>query len=531
MIAVSMRLLAGQYHATPWGRHVNEGEVEWPPSPWRLLRLLLATWHNKATRLVEEPVMRRLVDRLAADLPEYRLPAITLTHTRHYMPLYNSCRDDKTAKVFDTFACVDRDASVGILWPNACLEEDETRALEIIVPMIGYIGRAESWVEMSLVSDLPAGYPCRAVATEGQEDSEETVRLLAPLAPTAFSAWKSTTSAGGNGRSKKLQVPSGIWEALHAETADLRSAGWSDPPGSRWVVYHRPRSACDVRPPVRSASRQVACPTVARFAVTSTVAPTFVNGVSFAEKLHRTLVRLSCRQSQDGTPLPVFTGRSAEGEPLAGHSHIYVLWEANDTRRRSISHVTLYAPMGYTPEARAVLDELRLLYGRKGHDIQLVSIGVGQPQDFAGIKLAAGQSPLFETSRVWCSRTPFVPTRHPKTYKDGRPKLDESGLQVGSPVQDLARLLELQGFPRPTITAMDGTPLAGRETRWLDFRTTRYDGEGRKGGTVGHGFRLEFREPVAGPVALGYGAHFGLGTFWPEEVLTAIAPVLEEVLA
>ena len=29
--------------------------------------------------------------------------------------------------------------------------------------------------------------------------------------------------------------------------------------------------------------------------------------------------------------------------------------------------------------------------------------------------------------------TPFVPTRHPKSYNDGRPKTDESGLQIGSP--------------------------------------------------------------------------------------------------
>jgi len=27
----------GRYHANPWGRHVNEGAVELPPSPWRPL--------------------------------------------------------------------------------------------------------------------------------------------------------------------------------------------------------------------------------------------------------------------------------------------------------------------------------------------------------------------------------------------------------------------------------------------------------------------------------------------------------------
>ncbi|MFH1303100.1 MAG: type I-U CRISPR-associated protein Csb2, partial [Planctomycetota bacterium] len=47
MIAIEMKFPTGKLHATPWGRHVNEGAVEWPPSPWRFLRALLAVWHHK----------------------------------------------------------------------------------------------------------------------------------------------------------------------------------------------------------------------------------------------------------------------------------------------------------------------------------------------------------------------------------------------------------------------------------------------------------------------------------------------------
>ena len=32
---------AGRYHATAWGRNVNEGDPEWPPSPFRLARALM----------------------------------------------------------------------------------------------------------------------------------------------------------------------------------------------------------------------------------------------------------------------------------------------------------------------------------------------------------------------------------------------------------------------------------------------------------------------------------------------------------
>ena len=38
MLAIKFTFTANRYHATQWGRHVNEGVPEWPPSPWRILR-------------------------------------------------------------------------------------------------------------------------------------------------------------------------------------------------------------------------------------------------------------------------------------------------------------------------------------------------------------------------------------------------------------------------------------------------------------------------------------------------------------
>ena len=66
MTVLQLSFPAGRFHATPWGRHVNEGAVEWPPSPWRIVRALIATWHWKAKADVPEAVMRSLVTALAA---------------------------------------------------------------------------------------------------------------------------------------------------------------------------------------------------------------------------------------------------------------------------------------------------------------------------------------------------------------------------------------------------------------------------------------------------------------------------------
>ena len=74
----------GQYHATPWGRNVNEGVAEWPPSPWRLLRALYSTWKNRLPYLGDDVVLDLLENLSGA--PLFSLPLHRETHTRHYYP-------------------------------------------------------------------------------------------------------------------------------------------------------------------------------------------------------------------------------------------------------------------------------------------------------------------------------------------------------------------------------------------------------------------------------------------------------------
>ena len=75
MITLAFRFFGGRYHATPWGHHVNEGLVEWPPSPWRLLRALLSCGYTRLgwNGAVPEEVVA-LLHKLVAVLPSYTLP-------------------------------------------------------------------------------------------------------------------------------------------------------------------------------------------------------------------------------------------------------------------------------------------------------------------------------------------------------------------------------------------------------------------------------------------------------------------------
>ena len=256
--------------------------------------------------------------------------------------------------------------------------------------------------------------------------------------------------------------------------------------------------------------------TVARYVAASQGPPRTV-ALPVAEKVSEALQSLS-----DGAA--VFTGKSADGRPLAGHRHASVFCEAGPGDGR-IRHVTVHAPMGFDDRALDALSRLVKVWSDRGGELWLVLAGIGRRQDFAGRNAAAGRCPLLDAARAWVSHTPFVPTRHPKARHTGEPKLDERGLQIGSPEHDLRRLLGHR-FPEPVrLEPLGETVLAGRRTPWSAFRTVRTGGGGRRSTGRGYGFRLEFPRPVRGPIAVGYGAHFGLGTFTP----AAEDPAAEEV--
>lgn len=542
MLAIELRFPAGRYHATPWDRQVNEGTVEWPPSPWRILRALIATWYLKSQEDISETAMCKLVEKLSS-LPRFHLPKAALGHTRHYMPLYRSALDDKNTKVFDTFVALKDDYKLLVIWQEVDLSDDEKNILSRLLIKMGYLGRAESWVDARIVEN--SVFDANSMPLQNGSalpDGYEIVRTLTCILPEEYRLWRNETLKDHkDSKLRELQIaarekgkpanmvklgkkdlikidqnlPTDLFQALHADTGDLKGAGWSQPPGSQWVNYIRPRNCFDINPRTRARRSTKELPIVARFAVTSQAPPRLTDAIYLSEKIHLALVKRS-----DGSR--VFTGCDESGGPLKGNRHAYIMCESNlglsSGRRGEITHVTIYAPLGFDIRERKALDGLTKLWGHDGHDIQLVLLGVGQPEDFAGLDEAAGACPLLVESRIWISRTPFVSTRHPKVTRTKMPKLDTNGLQIGSSEHELRRLLDQAGLPCPSsVERTASTDLAGHETRWLSFKRERNRGEGRRDATgFGYGFRIEFPEAVRGPIALGYGAHFGLGLFVPE---------------
>lgn len=512
MIQIEFRFPAGRWHATAWGTHVNEGVPEWPPSPWRICRALYATWFHKHQTSIPRATVDGLLEALIeAPLPRFHLPPAVAAHTRHYMPSIEGKKESKT-KIFDTFvqfAKPDDASCIGVQW-EVTLAFDHRNALGELLASMSYFGRAESLVEAALLPDDAPPFSINSMPAfheTGADDSAESTRLLAPLPQKEYALWKQEILAQlgqQGGRKKKTVLPEHVRDCLLIDTAEWKAQQWSQAPGTRWVVYRRPARAFSIRPDKQNRASDSALPTLARFAIAGDVPPDITQALSLGNRLHLALVKWS-----DGSP--VFTGCDANEKPLTGHQHAFYLSEPSGPRGE-IRYVNIFAPMGFGARERQALERLRSVWDYDNRRLKIALVSLGEPQTGS----TEENNTLFTSSTTWTSITPFVPTRHPKKSRGGVPKCDENGLQIGSPEHDLLRLLTLKhsDLPPPKIEAIPG-PNLSRRLVWLDYQRQRRNGQGTHSDIRGHGFRLTFPEPVSGPIALGYGAHFGLGLFVP----------------
>jgi CRISPR-associated protein Csb2 len=490
-ISIALSFPSGRFHATGWGRHVNEAAPDWPPAPWRLLRAFVAVWKRTLAgdALVNEHLPTALTKLTAP--PLYKLPPATLAHTRHY--LTQKVKGDADL-VFDGFVAVSPDVEVGVLWPEAELTAAEQEALGRVLARLSYLGRAEGWCAARVCdwSALP-GEPCAWVdADTGQihgptADRTESVHLLCPD-PVSWNAW----SYG-----RKAHQPDPKWNLL-AETADMHAERWSDPPGSRWVTYLRPAHALTPPPPARKrAARQEASPRLLRFALDGPVLPRLTETVYVAELARRRVQGIFGRLFE-GAASPLFSGKQADGTPLAEHRHAFFLPTDEDGDGK-LDHLILYAADGFGPREQRALDVWRKTRGPAGIELNVVWLGTEE-------KLPA--------ARRWRSATPFVPTRHYKERGAKRDAFPRHQLAEMNLREELAR----RGLPQPVrVEEVDELRLQGRPLAWRHFRQQRVLGNGRRGSDFGKGFEIEFAEPVSGPLALGYACHFGLGLFVPAD--------------
>lgn len=499
MVSIAIRFLAGRYHATGWDHHVNEGVPEWPPAPFRILRALVAASYRVDPAPTRDELSRLLT--ALACVPEYVLPTASRAHTRHWMPT-----NDKKTKVFDAFIAIgegagERGGEILISWHNVTLDREQRHLLSRLLDALGYLGRAESWVECRVLDSDPSECDARALRVDERSDHES--RLLASESPEGYASWR-RGFLDARPKSSKVSPPESWWDVLHLDTGRLHKEGWSSPPGTRWVRYGFERDPFRIDLNARRVLPQrAALPVVARYAIHSSVLPRVEETIAIGDRMRQALMAHS--RNEFGLTHSVFLGRDADGSPLVGHTHAFFLPEDADGDGR-IDSIVVWCREGFDARAQRSLRSVERLWGSEGHDLNLLLVALGRADEYGTTraKLDPGASPALGPARVWRSATPFVPPRHAKRRR---------GRWIDLPEEQLPATLAFLGLIPVRVSLVNQLQLAGRDLAWHRFRRRRISGGGSRGTDQGLGFEIEFAAPVIGPIAVGYGAHFGLGRF------------------
>lgn len=469
MIGIGIRFELGRYHANPWGAHVNEAAVEWPPSPWRLIRALYSSSRTNVT-LAEHIAAgdRALQALLNAPPPIFELPPVAASHTRHYMPqtTYSPLRLGDTSKVLDGFVAVDPQQEL-VAWWDVDLDADAADALGHIARGLGYLGRSESVCSARLRTGAGPSHRSAAPAdtVDTQDVGWELIELLCPQ------------------RGKPL-------DNLMVSVTDLRKRKQLLPPHTEHVTYAVQREPVHT---LKARHRKTdSRPHIALLRLQGPARPGITESVIVGQTLRSALQSIYGKRNENACS-PTFSGRSGNQPRDDQHSHAHYLALPGPDGRR-IDTLAVWAPEGFrSPEVEALarLTHLTVHGIPERLPATLAALGSEHELQFAS---------LLGPARSWQSLTPFGLVRHPKL---------RGGKVLDSPVEQVRRELAHRGFPEPKdINLQPGS--------WHRYRSSK-QGQSRLQRASVFGVQLRFDAEVHGPIALGAFSHFGLGLFTPRK--------------
>jgi len=488
MITVELKFPSGMFHATPWGRNVNEGVPEWPPSPYRLVRALYDTWKRKRPEWQDARV-EPLLEALASEPPRFSLPPARASHTRSF--LSENDRDvTRRQLVFDAFVVLNKESSIIIHWPKTELSDTQERDLDELLSVMNYLGRSESWVAAKLSHAADVAWNCVPVNDSNELNDTEIVQVACSLPKSAYASKPFMVQVSKKGKPTTL----GWLDALAMSASDVLDLKLSEPPAFQSVMYLRPASCFDARQSPEAAKYEPKVNGVL-YGIESKVLPPVTSTIEVSERIRRKLMGIHKRVVGDPRRVsPKFSGKDNDGKPLKGHRHAYIM-PLDMNKDGLLDHLLIGCKDSFDLEELLALDRLRSIWQAGGRpDIQLVALEWGKMGEIIGT----------EPNTRLVSATPFLPPRH---YRKARGEFGE-WLK-----QEVAKAAEDHGLPKPVhISIMPRLISTRREIRWLEFRRNRKN----ENAQIGYGFELTFKEPVIAPVTLGMNAHFGLGLFVSE---------------
>lgn len=465
MLSLSFRFISGRYHATKWGTNVNEGRVDWPPSPWRILRALISAWKTGCGDLCEADVWP-VIGSMVKSPARFQLPPATESHTRHYVPIDGG----KTTKMLDSFVALDPGDPVVVSWTEAALDAAQRNTVDRVLASLGYLGRAESWCTARR-EEYAGGHNCVPLDSERLKGDMEIVGVLAP-------------------------DPSASLRDLCVTTEELHKKRTVFPPSSRTIQYARPADCLGAAPAGRTGAGHASNVEVVRYAMTGRVRPRVTDSVSVGDFIKRAAMSRYGDQNGGGAS-QALSGKGVDGKRLKGHRHVFYL-PTDEDGDNVLDHVTVVSASPMDPrdfKALAAMEEIRY----RGRWFGLSFQSRGSMDDYDRV-------PILGSAKKWVSATPYVMNRHPKRGA-GSPENeaeDHIRLEIGRRFGASAVIKRVDVRGSKSIMKCNLMP--------IEFNRWRKEGVPAFGA---YSAELEFTNVVKGPLALGHAAHYGLGLFVP----------------
>lgn len=499
----------GRFHATPWRINPFDDPFgEWPPSPWRLVRAVCARWYQWQREIGggDHDELAALLHEMCNSTYAFRLPLTAHRgfSLRQYQPAQFGWhpaekkkagkRDYGTTLVQDNAWCISSDISdeVAVWWfiDGEKWTEETVVVLDACLARIVYFGRAEACTILERYTKNESVEPNCWLKRE--PDTPRSVPVLVPLDVASR-------------------------EDIERTTDDPLVKSRTVPPGAAWRYAEIPSPIALREPTLR---RPKASPTnFIQFAVGAAVSPDPQSVARLASRFRSRVltqfVRLRTRNRKTTwatapatirAEATMLSGKDAKGVPLKGpHRHAAFLCWIEDN---AISRLMVWRPS----DVPFLEDEQSAILRAAERDLSWTAAGPDTTDDWkvrlVPLDRAVPPPPSFNgaAARVWESMTPYVPARH--HLRKGKPRANES-----IPLQ-VQRELKLQSFVGADTAVVE---LIEERVTWVAIHVPAGVRKRRAfiGQRPGYRVRIEFQQPVHGPIILGHSNHFGLGLFIP----------------
>lgn len=469
MITLGFHFDAGRYHATKWATSASEGQIDWPPSPWRILRAIVSSWKTYHDDIPDD-AMSPIIRAMCSEAPKFRLPPASQSHTRHYVPVisHDGKSLTKTEKMIDAFLVIGGNETLYVMW-SCEISEEQKSTLQAIVQDLRYLGRAESWCH-AFVADERIEPNCAPLGSDDVVGDAQITDIMCPRHDATL-------------------------ENICVRVQDLHYKNTPYPPKTTMINYViQPHAKIGTRAATSYLAQDA---TVVRFRITGSVKPKITEVVAVGDAFKRVAMAKYRRQNPDVEMSGTLSGRNPDRSVKKdNHSHAFFLPTAEDNSR-VLDHITVVSKEPFTDKEIQALGAVKKVWRDKMFCTVYMDKGKTDSWDAA----------ILGSARKWESITPYVPNRHPKFRGTGSDRK-----KVDSPEDQIVRELKNRGFPSIKNVSVRGSDARVSGFLPVEFRRWRKSGLAAFGACSA---TIEFNESVRGPLSLGHSSHFGLGMFAP----------------